>query len=125
MAETSTAASARITFRASSPPNPIFNPANPTVCQYNCTNELNYFAHTVGFGFRYATPVGPIRIDLGFPINRPRFVAPHLPERQRKLPGRAKRIPEHTACRVPNLFQPGIDLLMRRARHSSVLPLGA
>jgi outer membrane protein insertion porin family len=71
----------RITLRAS-PPEPIFNPANPTVCQYNCTNELNYFAHTVGIGFRYATPVGPIRIDLGFPINRPQFVAPICPSAQ-------------------------------------------
>jgi outer membrane protein insertion porin family len=71
----------RITFR-SSPPQPIFNPANPLVCQYNCTNELNYFSHTVGMGFRYATPVGPIRIDLGFPINRPAFVAPICPSGQ-------------------------------------------
>jgi outer membrane protein assembly factor BamA len=69
---------ARITFRAS-PPKPIFDPANPTVCRFNCTNELNYFAHTVGIGFRYSTPVGPIRIDFGFPINRPRFVAPICP----------------------------------------------
>ncbi len=68
----------RITFRAYSPA-PIFFPAKPTVCEYNCTNELNYFAHTVGIGFRYSTPVGPIRIDLGFPINRPRFVAPICP----------------------------------------------
>jgi outer membrane protein insertion porin family len=68
----------RVTFR-SSPPKPIFNPTNPTVCQYNCTNELNYFAHTVGIGFRYSTPVGPIRVDLGFPINRPKFVAPICP----------------------------------------------
>ncbi len=69
----------RITFRANSP-KPVFNPGDPTVCQYNCTNELNYFAHTVGFGLRYSTlPVGPIRIDLGFPINRPRFVAPICP----------------------------------------------
>jgi outer membrane protein insertion porin family len=68
----------RITFRAYSP-QPVFDPANPTVCKYNCTNELNYFAHTVGIGFRYSTPVGPIRIDLGFPINRPRFVAPICP----------------------------------------------
>jgi len=68
----------RITFRAS-PPQPIFDPAKPTVCKYNCTNELNYFAHTVGIGFRYSTPVGPIRIDLGFPINRPKFVAPICP----------------------------------------------
>jgi outer membrane protein insertion porin family len=68
----------RITFRAYSP-DPVFNPAKPTECLYNCTNELNYFAHTVGFGLRYSTPVGPIRIDLGFPINRPRFVAPICP----------------------------------------------
>jgi outer membrane protein insertion porin family len=68
----------RITFRASSP-KPIFDPAKPTVCEFNCTNELNYFAHTVGIGFRYSTPVGPIRIDLGFPINRPRFVSPICP----------------------------------------------
>jgi outer membrane protein insertion porin family len=74
----------RITFRAYSP-KPIFvlqdpsQPAsatNPTVCVFNCTNELNYFAHTVGFGIRYATPVGPIRIDLGYQINRPFFVVP-------------------------------------------------
>lgn len=77
----------RITFRAYSP-KPVFalqDPAlppsatNPTVCVYNCTNELNYFAHTVGFGIRYATPVGPIRIDLGYQINRPFFVLPCVP----------------------------------------------
>lgn len=77
-----------ITLRAYSP-KPIFqaeNPAlppdpttNPTLCVYNCTNELNYFAHTVGFGLRYATPVGPIRIDLGYQINRPFFVVPCVP----------------------------------------------
>ena len=64
----------RVTFRANSPA-PIFNPADKT-CQFNCTNELNYFAHTVGLGFRYGTPVGPIRIDLGYQLNRPQFVVP-------------------------------------------------
>jgi outer membrane protein assembly factor BamA len=68
----------RVTLRAY-PPKPIFNPANPKQCQFNCTNELNYFAHTVGLGFRYGTPVGPIRIDLGYQINRPQFVAPICP----------------------------------------------
>jgi outer membrane protein insertion porin family len=76
----------RITLRTYSP-KPVFalqdplQPAsatNPTVCVYNCTNELNYFAHTIGFGIRYATPVGPIRIDLGYQINRPFFVVPCL-----------------------------------------------
>ncbi len=66
-------------------PAPTFvlqNPALPAgstnlaVCATNCTNELNYFAHTVGFGVRYKTPVGPIRIDLGYQLNRPLFVIP-------------------------------------------------
>jgi outer membrane protein insertion porin family len=76
-----------ITLRPYSP-KPIFvlqdpsqppSATNPTLCVYNCTNELNYFAHTVGFGIRYATPVGPIRVDLGYQINRPFFVVPCVP----------------------------------------------
>src|ERR1700686_1170859 len=68
----------RVTFRPYSP-KPIFNPSSPTQCEFNCTNELNYFAHTVGLGFRYGTPVGPIRIDLGYQINRPQFGTPICP----------------------------------------------
>jgi len=74
----------RLTLRWSSP-EPVFKTAypglspgrfNPTSCIYNCTNELNYFSNTVGFGLRYATPVGPIRVDLGYELNRPEFVIP-------------------------------------------------
>ena len=74
----------RVTLRWSSP-TPVFKTAypnlppgrfNPTTCVYNCTNELNYFSNTIGFGLRYATPVGPIRIDLGYELNRPEFVIP-------------------------------------------------
>ena len=65
----------RVTLRWK-PPQPIFDPANPKQCLYNCTNELNYFSHTVGLGVRYATPVGPIRVDLGYQMNRPFFVIP-------------------------------------------------
>jgi outer membrane protein insertion porin family len=74
----------RMTLRWS-PGTPVFEPAypgeepgrfNPQHCVYNCTNELNYFSHTIGFGFRYATPVGPIRVDLGYQINRPLIVIP-------------------------------------------------
>ena len=67
----------RVTLRPY-PPKPVFFP-NSTQCEFNCTNELNYFAHTVGLGFRYSTPVGPIRIDLGYQINRPQFVTPICP----------------------------------------------
>ncbi len=31
--------------------------------------NLNYFSHTVGFGFRYGTPIGPVRVDFGYQIN--------------------------------------------------------
>ncbi len=64
-----------VTLRWSSP-KPIFDPANPKQCLYNCTNELGYFSHTVGVGVRYATPVGPVRVDLGYQVNRPFFVIP-------------------------------------------------
>lgn len=74
----------RITLRWK-PPDPVFKPAypglppgrfNPAQCLYNCTNELNYFSNTVGFGLRYGTPVGPLRIDLGYALNQPDFVIP-------------------------------------------------
>jgi len=65
----------RISFR-SSLPKPTFDTSATPQCLTNCSNELNYFAHTIGLGLRYATPVGPIRIDLGYQINRPFFVLP-------------------------------------------------
>ncbi len=74
----------RVTLRWAAPA-PVFQAAypglppgrfNPTHCEFNCTNELNYFSHTIGFGLRYATPVGPIRIDLGYQLNRPSVVIP-------------------------------------------------
>jgi outer membrane protein insertion porin family len=63
------------TFALQDPTQPE-SAANQPVCITTCSNELNYFAHTVGFGVRYKTPVGPIRIDLGYQINRPFFVIP-------------------------------------------------
>jgi outer membrane translocation and assembly module TamA len=29
------------------------------------------YTNTLGFGFRYATPVGPVRIDIGHNLNAP------------------------------------------------------
>jgi outer membrane protein insertion porin family len=31
--------------------------------------DLDYFSHTVGFGLRYPTPIGPVRVDFGFLLN--------------------------------------------------------
>ncbi|HKQ86650.1 MAG TPA: POTRA domain-containing protein [Candidatus Acidoferrales bacterium] len=33
------------------------------------TTDLNYFSHTVGFGVRYPTPIGPVRVDFGYQVN--------------------------------------------------------
>jgi len=38
--------------------------------------DLSYFSHTIGFGFRYATPIGPVRVDLAYQLNAPRFFLP-------------------------------------------------
>jgi outer membrane protein insertion porin family len=31
--------------------------------------EIDYFSHTVGFGLRYPTPIGPVRVDFGYQLN--------------------------------------------------------
>jgi outer membrane protein assembly factor BamA len=74
----------RISFRTHlpSPTLALQNPSQPPsstnlpMCVTNCSNELNYFSHTAGLGFRYKTPVGPIRIDFGYQLNRPLFIVP-------------------------------------------------
>jgi outer membrane protein assembly complex protein YaeT len=35
--------------------------------------DFDYMVHAVGFGIRYRTPVGPIRVDLAYSINPPSF----------------------------------------------------
>jgi outer membrane translocation and assembly module TamA len=35
--------------------------------------DFNYMVHAVGFGIRYKTPLGPVRVDLAYSINPPRF----------------------------------------------------
>jgi outer membrane translocation and assembly module TamA len=35
--------------------------------------DFDYMVHAVGFGVRYRTPVGPVRIDLSYGMNPPRF----------------------------------------------------
>jgi outer membrane protein insertion porin family len=35
--------------------------------------NFNYLVHAVGFGIRYRTPVGPIRVDLAYSLNPPTF----------------------------------------------------
>jgi len=35
--------------------------------------DFNYTVHAAGFGVRYRTPVGPVRVDLAYSINPPSF----------------------------------------------------
>jgi outer membrane protein assembly factor BamA len=36
--------------------------------------DFDYMVHAAGFGIRYRTPVGPIRLDLAYSINPPSFM---------------------------------------------------
>jgi outer membrane protein assembly factor BamA len=36
--------------------------------------DFNYMVHAAGFGIRYKTPVGPIRGDIAYSINPPRYL---------------------------------------------------
>jgi outer membrane protein insertion porin family len=40
------------------------------------SGNLSYFSHTVGFGFRYNTPIGPVRVDLAYQLNPALFYIP-------------------------------------------------
>lgn len=42
----------------------------------NFNNFINNYTNTVGIGLRYATPIGPIRIDLGHNLNPVRGINP-------------------------------------------------
>ncbi len=37
------------------------------------TGDFDYMVHAVGLGVRYRTPIGPIRLDLAYSINPPKF----------------------------------------------------
>jgi outer membrane protein insertion porin family len=41
--------------------------------EQNNLSDFNYMVHAVGLGVRYRTPIGPIRLDLSYSINPPRF----------------------------------------------------
>lgn len=36
--------------------------------------DFDYMEHAVGVGLRYRTPIGPVRLDLAYSLNPPRFV---------------------------------------------------
>lgn len=36
--------------------------------------DFNYMVHAAGFGIRYKTPIGPVRVDLAYTLNPPNFL---------------------------------------------------
>jgi outer membrane protein insertion porin family len=42
-------------------------------------NNLSYLSHTVGFGVRYPTPIGPVRVDFGYQLNPAQYQATIAP----------------------------------------------
>ncbi len=51
--------------------------------------DLNFTSHTVGIGLRYRTPVGPVRLDLGYNLNPPtieQFTGTSLQPQLKQLP---------------------------------------
>ena len=36
--------------------------------------NLDYLSHTIGFGVRYPTPIGPVRVDFGYQLNPATYV---------------------------------------------------
>jgi len=47
--------------------------------------NLNYFSHTVGFGLRYPTPVGPVRVDFGYQLNPASYQATNTTTQQMEV----------------------------------------
>jgi outer membrane protein assembly factor BamA len=37
------------------------------------TCDFNYLSHAIGGGIRYKTPIGPVRLDVGYNLNSPLF----------------------------------------------------
>jgi outer membrane protein assembly factor BamA len=53
----------------------VFDRLSDMSFRFNQRNlqDFNYMVHAVGSGIRYRTPIGPLRVDLAYSINAPRF----------------------------------------------------
>jgi outer membrane protein assembly complex protein YaeT len=59
-----------ISFRFRQPVTPVLDPATGTTRN---RYGFDYMVHAVGVGLRYKTPIGPVRVDLAYSANSPRF----------------------------------------------------
>ena len=53
----------------------IYRSLNDISVRYHQKNpeDFNYMVHAVGLGIRFKTPVGPLRVDLAYGLNPPKF----------------------------------------------------
>jgi outer membrane protein assembly factor BamA len=53
----------------------VFSSLSDISFRYSQKNlqDFNYTVHAAGFGVRYRTPVGPVRVDLAYSLNPPSF----------------------------------------------------
>jgi outer membrane translocation and assembly module TamA len=45
-----------------------FKQKDPLLCQQSAQCNFSFVSHAVGFGLRYKTPIGPVRVDLGYSL---------------------------------------------------------
>jgi outer membrane protein assembly factor BamA len=53
----------------------VFSSIGNISFRYNQKNisDFNYMSQAVGFGVRYRTPLGPLRLDLAYSLNPPQY----------------------------------------------------
>jgi outer membrane protein assembly complex protein YaeT len=51
-----------------------FSQQQQQACKKQITCNYDYMSHAIGAGLRYRTPIGPMRIDLGYNLNPPFFM---------------------------------------------------
>jgi len=54
----------------------VYRSVNDITLRWTSKSErdLEYMSQTVGFGLRYNTPVGPVRVDFGYQLNPAKFL---------------------------------------------------
>ena len=64
--------------------------------------DFDYMVHAVGFGIRYRTPIGPVRVDLAYSLNAPHFFGWNGTEQQLINAGVNPCANGNTLCTVTN-----------------------
>jgi len=65
-----------------------FRPNKCDTTNGSSTCDFNYFSHAVGAGLRYSTPIGPVRVDVGYNLNPPTFPVLNNPLKPLQTSGR-------------------------------------